>query len=225
MPRGAIFDLDGLLIDSEPLWHDAEAQVLGSLGVPITEVGTRQTKGMVVEEVTRHWHERFAWSGPSPEEVAGDVVERVEQLVVTRGRLRPGAMEAVDACRRRGLRLALASSSHYRYIEVALGHFDLNGLFEVVRSAEEEPHGKPHPGVFLSTARQLGCAPPSCIVFEDAPAGVIAAKAARMRCVAVPDPEDRANPAIALADVVLESLRGVDEAMWQRLAVGMAGPP
>ncbi len=198
--------------------------MLGALGVPLAKVGTRQTKGMVVEEVTRYWHERFPWAGPSTDEVAIRVIGTVETLMVERGRLQPGALAALDDCRRRGLLLALASSSHNRYIDLALDHFGLDGRFDVVRSAQDEAFGKPHPAVFLSAAADLGVAPRSCLVLEDAPAGVIAAKAARMSCIAVPDPDERAKPAIALADVVLSSLEELAEPVWAELGAALERP-
>ncbi len=198
--------------------------MLGALGVPVARVGTRQTKGMVVEEVTRYWHERFPWAGPSTDEVAIRVVGAVEALMVERGRLQPGALAALDDCRRRGLLLALASSSHYRYIHLALDHFGLNGWFDVVRSAQDEAFGKPHPAVFLSAAADLGVAPRSCLVLEDSPAGVIAAKAGRMSCIAVPDPDERAKPAIALADVVLSSLEELDDPVWAGIGAALERP-
>lgn len=215
--RAAIFDLDGLLIDTEGLWHEAEVAVLGALGVPLAWERTRQTKGMVVEEVTRYWYERYPWAGPDPDEVAAEVLASVEALVVERAALRPGARRALVQCRRRGLALALASSSHRHYISVALERCGLAGDFDVVRSAQDEPYGKPHPGVFLSAAAELDVAPTSCVVFEDAPAGVLAAKAGRMRCVAVPDPDETNKAVLAIADAVLSSLEDLDEAVWARL--------
>jgi len=213
----SIFDMDGLLIDSEPLWQRAEVTVLGALGVPLAASAARSTKGMFVGEVTRYWHERFPWTGPSTDEVAEQVVDEVMALVVAEGALLPGVHLAIDGARRRGLALALASSSAYRLIRLVLDHFDLVGEFAVVHSAEEEQYGKPHPGVFLTAAARLAVAPACCVVWEDAPAGVLAAKAARMACVAVPDDTDRRRPEIALADAVLSSLEEVGEPLWLRL--------
>ncbi len=214
----AIFDMDGLLIDSEPLWHDAEIEILGGLGVPLVPSACRQTKGMFVAEVTRYWYERFPWRGPDPDEVARLVVDRVIDLVVTIGRLKPGVHRALELCGRHGLPRAVASSSQYRLITVVLEHFGLAGEFALVHSAEDEPYGKPHPGVFLTTAGRLGVPPDRCIVWEDSPAGVLAAKAARMACVAVPEAVERDRPAFGIADVVLGSLDEADEALWDRLA-------
>ncbi len=179
--------MDGLLVDSEPLWHEAEIEILGALGVPLVAGSCRLTKGMFVNEVARFWFERYPWSGPGPDEVAGQVVDRVIALVLEKGHLQPGVRATIDLCRDRGLALAVASSSEYRLIEAVLAHFGLRSEFPIVHSAEEEPYGKPHPGVFLTTAQRLGVAPDRCLVFEDAPAGVLAAKAARMACIAVPE--------------------------------------
>ncbi|HEY3942623.1 MAG TPA: hexitol phosphatase HxpB [Acidimicrobiales bacterium] len=215
--EAAVFDMDGLLVDSEPLWHEAEIAVLGALGVPLAPAGCRQTKGMFVTEVARYWYERYPWPGPSTDEVAHDVVDAVMALVVAKGHLQPGVDSAIGLCRRHALPLAVASSSQYRLIDAVLGHFGLAGEFELVHSAEDEEFGKPHPAVFLTAARRLGVRAPACVVWEDSPAGVLAAKAAQMSCVAVPEPAERDRAEICLADVVLGSLVEADDDMWQRL--------
>ena len=212
--------MDGLLVDSEPLWHEAEVVVLGGLGVPIAPSDARRTKGMFVTEVARYWYERYPWRGPSPEEVAVRVVDLVVELVDAKGTLQPGVAEALALCRGHGLVLALASSSEHRRIEFVLVRVGLAGEFVLTHSAQEEAYGKPHPAVFLTTAARLGVAPERCLVWEDAPAGVLAAKAARMRCVAVPDADDRTSPVMGIADVVLSSLEEADEVMWERLVAG-----
>jgi len=207
----SIFDMDGLLIDSEVLWHEAELEILGGLGVPLAQEGLRTTKGMFVHEVTEHWFARHPWTGPTQADVAVSIVDRVIELIVTKGELKPGALHAVDLCAARGLPLALASSSEYRLIEAALGHFDLRSRFVLVRSAEEEAYGKPHPAVFVTTASLLGVARRACLVWEDAPAGVLAAKAASMTCVAVPEKGEGHHPAFGIADLVVDSLLDVDD--------------
>jgi HAD superfamily hydrolase (TIGR01509 family) len=220
--RAAIFDMDGLLVDSEPLWHEAEVEVLGPLGVPIAQGDPRRTKGIFVGEVVRYWHDRYPWDVPSTEEVADRIVDRVIELVAEKGQLQPGVGKAVGLCRRHGLALALASSSEHRLIDFVLERFGLASTFAFSHSAEDEPYGKPHPAVFLTTAQRLGVAPDRCVVWEDAPAGVLAAKAARMTCVAVPARDEREAPAFAIADAVLGSLEEADEDLWGRL-VAQAG--
>lgn len=221
----SIFDMDGLLIDSEPLWHEAEIEILGDLGVPLVSGACRATKGMFVNEVTRFWFDRYPWHGPDPDDVAVAVVDRVIDLVMEKGKLQPGAEEVLGRCHERHLPLALASSSQHRLIEAVLGHFGLRDHFQVVHSAEEEPYGKPHPGVFLTAARRLGVVPDRCLVFEDAPAGVLAAKAARMACIAVPEVAERERPAVALADAVLGSLEEADDALLDAVAAAHAADP
>jgi mannitol-1-/sugar-/sorbitol-6-/2-deoxyglucose-6-phosphatase len=224
--HASIFDMDGLLVDSEVLWHEAEVEILGALGVPLAEDGFRTTKGMFVGEVTAHWFRLYPWDGPSPAEVAVTIVDRVIELILLKGELKPGAEHAIDLCARRALSLAVASSSEYRLIEAALRHFGLRDRFAFVHSAEDEEYGKPHPAVFLTTASRLGTAPRRCLVWEDAPAGVVAAKAASMACIAVPEPAEAGHPAFGLADLVVASLRDVDDRRLDDVQErGLAGAP
>jgi HAD superfamily hydrolase (TIGR01509 family) len=214
----SIFDMDGLLIDSEVLWHEAEIEILGRLGVPLDPTGCRTTKGMFVGEVTVHWHGRYPWSGPSPDEVAVTIVDRVIELIYAKGALKPGAVHAIDLCAARGWPLAVASSSQYRLIDAALEHFGLRDRFALVHSAQDEDYGKPHPAVFISAALKLGALPHRCLVWEDAPAGVLAAKAARMACIAVPEPGEDTHPGFGLADLVVDSLNEIDDAALDAVA-------
>lgn len=203
--------MDGLLIDSEILWHKAEVEIFGALGVPLTQEQDRTTKGMFVAEVVEYWFTRYPWTMPSREEVVRELLHRVGSLVEDEGRLLPGAIRALDLASERGP-IALASSTPASLIKRCLDHFNLSPRFATVHSAEFEPYGKPHPGVFLSAAASLGVDPRRCLVFEDSAAGVLAAKAGRMSVVAVPVRDDLAQPAFALADLVLDSLEHLDAA-------------
>jgi mannitol-1-/sugar-/sorbitol-6-/2-deoxyglucose-6-phosphatase len=214
----SIFDMDGLLLDSEILWHEAEIEILGDLGVPLSGDGCRSTKGMFVGEVTEYWHARYPWTGPTPADVAVAIVDRVIALMLAKGELKPGAEHAIALCIERNLPVAVASSSQYRLIDTALAHFGLRHHFTLVHSAEDEEWGKPHPAVFLTAAAKLGAAPRRCLVWEDAPAGVLAAKAASMVCVAVPEHGEEHHPAFALADLVLGSLLEMDEVRFDLLS-------
>jgi len=203
--RATLFDMDGLLIDSEVLWHKAELEIFGALGVPLGDAGVRSTKGMFVNEVVQHWYARYPWAAPRPEVVVAQLLERVGELVEREGVLLAGAERAIDLTSARGL-VGLASSTPLALIYRCLDTFGLRDRFAVVQSAEFERFGKPHPAVFLSAADSLDVDPRECLVFEDSAAGVLAAKAARMAVVAVPVAEDRAMPEFALADLVLTSL-------------------
>jgi sugar-phosphatase len=114
-------------------------------------------------------------------------------------------------------RMGLATSSHVRLIEAVMARLGIGDYFEVLVSAEFEPYGKPHPGVFLTAARQLDVKPQRCLVFEDSLRGVLAAKAAEMVCVCVPDPSLADDPRLAIADVVLPSLTAFNKDLWHTL--------
>ena len=208
-PLGAIFDMDGVLIDSEPLWHIAEVEIFGELGVPLDRAQTRSTKGMPIPEVTAYWYERFPWNGSTPDQVAEQVVDRVTQLILEQAEPMPGARELVLGLAEVGP-VALASSSPKRLIDAVLGSLDLLDVLELRCSAEDEAFGKPHPAVFITAAQRMGIQPDRCVVIEDAPAGVLAAKAARMACVAIPEASERSHPQILIADLIVGSLREVD---------------
>jgi len=203
--RATLFDMDGLLVNSEVLWHKAEVEIFGGLGVPLSDAMGRSTKGMYVNQVVTYWNAQYPWAGPDEATVVDQLLERVGQLVESEGVLMPGAMRALDLTGERGP-LALASSTPMGLIIRCLEHFGLLDRFGAIHSAEHEPFGKPHPGVFLSAASSLNTAPSECLVFEDSAAGVLAAKSATMTVVAVPTFDDLYRPEFALADLVLASL-------------------
>ena len=129
----------------------------------------------------------YPWADPTPDELAVTIVDRVIELILSKGGSSPGPSTPSTSARAGGCRLAVASSSEYRLIDAALLHFGLRDRFAVIHSAEDEQYGKPHPAVFLTAAAKLGAPPQRCLVWEDAPAGVLAAKAASMACIAVPE--------------------------------------
>ena len=155
----AIFDLDGLLVDSEPIWHDTEVEVFAALGLDLSGRPQRETKGLRVDEVVKLWRTRFDWGDPPDGVVVDRIVSGVAASVRKRGELLPGAIEAIAWFRRHGLPVAIASASTWPVIDAALETFGLRELVDLVHSGEDEPYGKPHPAVFLTTAAALGVAP------------------------------------------------------------------
>jgi sugar-phosphatase len=213
-----VFDLDGLLIDSEPLWREAEIEVFGSIGVRLTDEMCASTMGMRIDEVVEHWHRLFPWEGAEKPEVERRVVDRLISLVREKGIPLPGIDTALTSFRSMGLRLALASSSTHRIIEAALDRLGLGDAFEVVQSAEDEIAGKPDPAIYRSAASALRVPPESCIALEDSLNGVLAAKAAGMTCIAIPAGEHDYPAEGPEADVTLRSLEEVSTKLVEKLA-------
>ncbi len=210
MREAVIFDLDGLLIDSEPIWREVEQRVFGDLGIALDDDLCRTTMGMTVDAVVAHWYERAPWSGPDPGEVEESIVAGVVATIRAGATAMPGVDHALAVAEALGLRRAIASSSHEVVIAAALDRLGIVDAFEAVVSAQHEPFGKPHPVVYLTAAHRLGVAPGQCVALEDSPNGVRAAKDAGMRCVAVPE-AGIDHAAVAEADVVLQSLEALTE--------------
>jgi len=203
--QAAIFDMDGLIIDSEPLWREAEIDVFGSLGVPLTDAMCRETTGLRYDEVVRYWHARFPWEG-ADDEVTSRLLGAAQSLIVERGKLMTGARDAIVGLHENGLRLAIASSSPMTLIEAVVERFGLGEYFAVLHSAEDEYAGKPDPAVYVTALSMLGVDAHECVALEDSVSGVRSAKAAGAIVVAVPDPEAARDPGFAEADLVLSSL-------------------
>jgi sugar-phosphatase len=212
-----LFDMDGLLIDSEPLWHEAEVYGFGLAGLCLTPEQCLETTGLRVDEVVQFRYARQPWTSPGQDVVTAAIVERLVELVHAKGVLKPGVAQALDCAHGSGGRVALASSSPYVIIDAVLDTFGLRSAFEVIHSAEEEERGKPEPDVYLTAARKLGVDPAACVALEDSPNGVLAAKAAGMKCIAVPEPVLRGDPRLARADAVIDSLTEVNAELLSRL--------
>lgn len=205
--HAAIFDMDGLLIDSEPLWEQAEHEIMASLGVDISRRHELpETLGLRIDVVVDLWFNLAPWSGPSCGEVTSRVIKRVIELVEQQRPLMPGVVDALKLCKAQGLKIGLASASPLPMLEKVLEIFELGKYFDTVASAEHLPHSKPHPQVYLNAAAQLNISPLHCVALEDSVNGMIASKAARMRSIVVPIAESLSDPRWSLAEVKLDSL-------------------
>lgn len=203
----AIFDMDGLLIDSEPLWDRAELDVMASLGVDITRRHELpDTLGLRIDMVVDLWFAQQPWSGPDRQEVTNRVIARAITLIEETRPLLPGVREAVALCKAQVLLVGLASASPLHMLEKVLTMFELRDSFDALASAEKLPYSKPHPQVYLDCAAKLGVDPLTCVALEDSVNGLIAAKAARMRAIVVPAEENQHDPRFVLANVKLNSL-------------------
>lgn len=171
-----------------------------------------QTMGIRIAEIVHMYHARYGWEGPTPVEVTEAIEAHVVQHVRTEGEAKPGVYASVEAVRAAGLPIAIASSSSERLIAAVVERLNLGTYVQVACSGDNEPEGKPHPGVYLTTARRLDVVPHRCLALEDSPNGVLSATAAGMACVAVPDPHLRADPRFRRADVILDTL--IDFPTW-----------
>lgn len=223
MLEAAIFDMDGLLVESESRWRQAEQEVSASLGLSLTVADFDKTMGVRMREIAELWFQWEPWVGPSPSEVAQSVIDRVVELCADAEAL-PGVMHALDSFENAGMRLALCSSSDLSMIEAVLDTLGIRDRFEVVHSAENDEYGKPHPMPYLRTAELLGVDPVNCVALEDSAAGTVSAKAAGMRVIAVPDPAAVGTAQFGIADVVLQSLDQIDDLVLGALATGTLMP-
>ena len=216
MIQAVIFDMDGLLIDSEPLWRRAQKAAYKTVGFEIKDEQMQETMGRRIEEVVEYWYHKHPWEGASLKDVEALIVDNLIAGVKSEGQMKPGVHHALEVCKQAKLPLAIASSSSNEIIEAVLDTLKIHDFFDYIYSADHEPFGKPHPGVFITTAGMLGVVPQDIVVFEDAPSGVLAAKAAKMHCIAVPEPEVKNHAFIQTADIVIDSLEEFDHAMLSR---------
>lgn len=210
--RAVIFDMDGVLIDSEPVWRSVEIDVFGSLGVGMTEADCRQTMGLRVREAVQHWQRNRPWTGASVDEVTGRIVAGVIERLRTDGVAMEGVYSAVAAVRRAGLLCAVASSSPAAMISAVVERLGIGADVDVVSSADDDARGKPAPDIYLRTAALLGVEPAACLAVEDSVNGVLSARAAGMPCVAIPDEVTASDRRLLAATVRLHSLRELDDA-------------
>ena len=210
-----IFDMDGLLIDSEQVWDDVRESFAHERGGRWHPGAQRDMMGMSSPEWSRYMHETIRLR-ESPEDINRIVVERMVERYSDGPPWIPGALDAVRATAEL-FTLGLASSSNRELIDLALASGGIADLFRATVSSEEVPRGKPAPDVYLEVARRLGVASTACVAVEDSHNGIRSAKAAGMTCVAVPNPLFPPGDAVAEADVVLGSIAELTPALWDTL--------
>lgn len=207
MIEAAIFDMDGLLIDSEPFWRASHIAAVAQYGAVISEEDVRAMAGKRTDEIVRHWRESHDLLHVPNEQLEADVVNAVIASITKDGTELPGVRHVINLFETHGVPMAVASSSSPEIIEAVLTKLNLSKHITVTHSAKHEEFGKPHPDVFLTTAKKLGVSAAKCIVLEDAMSGIRAAKAAGMKCIAVPEAANRDKPEFQQADLTLDSLK------------------
>ena len=208
MIAGVVFDLDGVLLDSEQIWDAVREQLVRERGGRWHDRAQRQMMGMSSTEWSRYLHEELGVPDP-PEEISAEVVRRLETIYRERLPVIPGAREAVERLAERWP-LGLASSSNRELIELALDLLGVADRFQAIVSSEEVARGKPAPDVYLEAAGRLRVEPDRAAAIEDSHNGIRAAKAAGMRVIVIPNRHfPPGDDALAEADLVLDSLAGL----------------
>ncbi len=215
MIRAVIFDMDGVIIDSEPLWEKAERILLARRGLDYDPIYRDKIVGLNQRDSGRLLKETFNL----PETIEELLEERIGILLTLFDKeleLVPNLLTILKGLKKSGFLLALASSSPLRVINFVLEKFSLNEFFSVVVSGESVELGKPAPDIYLYTANKLGVQPGECIVIEDSINGVKSAKSAGMVCIAIPD--KRLNQKeFQIADLVVDRLDEISVEMIRNL--------
>ena len=201
--------MDGVIIDSEPYWREAIIFTFNSVGLPFTEAMCRVTQGMRLIEVIEFWYKKTPWQGKTIIEVETALLTKVTELIYEKGDEMKGVKTSIAYFKSKGYKIALASSSASSLINVVLNKLNIAQEFEIINSAENLDYGKPHPEIFIKTAIQLGVKPNECLVIEDSFNGVLAAKAALMQVIAIPDKESKHDSRFNIADHKLNNLNEI----------------
>jgi len=205
-----IYDMDGLIINTEPFWREAEIKVFGTVGLQLTDADCIETTGFRFDEVVDYWWQRQPWQGKSKQQIHDEVIDEMEKYITHHAIEMEGVRESLAYFKASGIRIALASSSAMRLIKATVTKLGIEDYFELLVSAEHETYGKPHPAVFLRTAETLKVSPHKCLVLEDSFYGLLAAKAAKMKCILVPDAIHYDDPRFAIADWKLKTLKDLN---------------
>ncbi len=181
--KAVIFDMDGVLVDSEGFWAQAEQDVFSSYGVQVTDELAAQTKYMTTREVTEFWYEKFPWGNLDVSGVEQEVVSRVIELIQREDCTMSGIQDFIQDLSHKEYKIGLATNAPLQVADAVLEKLKVRDLFDVVHSSELEIQGKPHPAVYLTSAQKLGVSPEYCVAIEDSHSGLRAARAAGMKTI------------------------------------------
>tara|TARA_B110000459_G_scaffold178823_1_gene204369 strand:- start:3586 stop:4254 length:669 start_codon:yes stop_codon:yes gene_type:complete len=204
--EAVIFDMDGVLIDSEPLWKIAMEEAFHSVGCMITKKDFQKTVGLRIDEVVEYWHKHSGWKDLSVKEVEDLIIQKMVRLIKENGDPLVGVLDTISFLKSQGLKVGLATSSYNILIDTVLDALGIRDAFDVVNSAEDEEFGKPHPAVYLTVANKLKVDPIKCLVIEDSLNGVIAGMAAKMNVVCIPEKTHNPERKLQLAHYLFEDM-------------------
>jgi HAD superfamily hydrolase (TIGR01509 family) len=212
-----IFDMDGLLINSEPLWNEAANEIFSLYGIALSDEEYLLTTGLRTREFVEWWISQFDIKGVNVLEIEEMIFNAVIHKVANTPAAMPGLEYIFDFFNSRKFKIGIASSSPLELIDLVVNKYGLEDYVKHHASAHLLKHAKPHPEVYLNCAEMLGAHPLECICFEDSFNGMIAAKAARMKCVVVPAQSQQQQACWGAADIALTSLEEFGEKELQRM--------
>ncbi|WP_244212184.1 hexitol phosphatase HxpB [Flavobacterium psychrophilum] len=203
MQKAVIFDMDGVIIDSENLWEKAEKEVFTALGVNVTYELSELTKSMTTIEATKFWFDKFPWQEKSIDIVEQMVISRVVELIDKEDCKIKGVKEFIERLKAKNYKIGLATNSPNKIIPKVLQKLDIQHLFDTVSSAEFEENGKPSPSIYLTTAVKLNVTANNCIAIEDSYSGMLAAKSAGMTVIAFTNGKKKKN--FGIEDYIIDN--------------------
>jgi len=212
-----IFDMDGLLIDSEPLWNEAAIEVFATFGATLTDELCNTTTGLRTREFIQWWFAYFNINHIDTQTAENLIFDSILQKVEAKGTIMPGVHHIINFFHNKSFKIGIATSSPQSLIDLVVRLTGISPYIHATSSAEDLPYGKPHPQVYLDCAQKLKANPTNCLAFEDSFNGMIAAKAARMKCVVVPHGSVQKDDKWGAADLKLSSLQNFGELHFDML--------
>ncbi len=204
--KAVIFDMDGVLIDSEPLWRMAMIKGFKDIGIPFAEDDCRKTTGLRFIEVVEFWFDYYKITTISTTDFENNVTTNLIDLIFTNGREMVGVLEILTYLKHQSIKIGLATSSSEKLMNSVLQKLGINSYFNSTVSAQFLQYGKPHPEVYLLCAKQLQIKPANCLVIEDSVNGIIAGKAAQMPVLGLLYEENRNNLKFNVADFTCKNM-------------------
>lgn len=211
--------MDGLLIDSEPIWQEATNEIFSGKGLHLSLQQYETTTGLRTSEFLEHWFIHFDLDKSLIKTWENSLFEIVIHKVKTKAKMMPGVDYILNFFEQQNFKIGLATSSPASLIDAVVEIGGIKDFFQAITSAQDLPYGKPNPQVYLNCAKALKSDPSECICFEDSINGMIAAKAAKMKCVVVPAPSQAKDLRWSLADLQLSSLQNFGQLHLERFQV------
>lgn len=207
--KAVIFDMDGLLVNSEPCWHIAEKIVFGKVGLSLTTKQCIETTGKPVKDVIQYWYAKQPWTNPDFMSMETELFAEATKAIKETAPLMPGVLDTLAWAKTNGFKIGLASASPMEMIKMVLEKFELKSKFEFYHSAELERFNKPDPAVYLTVARKLNTPIEHCLILEDSFNGVKGAVASGAQVIAVPGEEKFEQSKFDIANLKTSSLENI----------------